>query len=79
LLDGEVPAAGGVNRQAAPFLRRRPDHRPHVLVDAADEQAVHGPALSSDGRPYEPDADFLDHAAREAQETVRQFDIPFDF
>jgi hypothetical protein len=30
------------------------------------------------GQTYKPDGDFLDHAAREATESVRQLDMPFD-
>lgn len=31
------------------------------------------------GQTYEPDPDFLEYARREAAESMRQLDIPFDF
>jgi len=41
--------------------------------------ATSGARGADPGQTYEPDPDFMEYARREAAESVRQLDIPFDF
>jgi len=55
------------------------DSRPTRAPPAPSAAATSGARGANSRQTYEPDGDFPDHAAREAQETVRQLDIPLDF